>query len=69
MFRTFFTSGGVSHANSGNPSAPMPELVVFFTDGMPTRDREQEQSDGASTAMDVPLDARFSPYHRATARR
>jgi prepilin-type N-terminal cleavage/methylation domain-containing protein len=60
LFRTFRTSSGVSHANSGNPSAPMPELVVFFTDGMPTRDRVQERSDSASTTMAVPLDNRFS---------
>jgi prepilin-type N-terminal cleavage/methylation domain-containing protein len=60
LFRTFNTDTGVSHANAGNPSAPMPELVVFFTDGMPTRDRELERSDSASTAMGVDLDPRFT---------
>lgn len=39
IYRTFYTSAGVTHKLAGNPSVPQPKLVVFFTDGLPTVDR------------------------------
>ncbi len=40
LVRTFYTdaSATTSFAEAGDPSRPAPELVVFFTDGLPNRD-------------------------------
>lgn len=48
MFRTFYNSDGQTYEELGNPNVPTPELVVFFTDGLPTRDRLQNKSDSSS---------------------
>jgi von Willebrand factor type A domain len=48
LFRTFFNNEGRPHSETGIPTAPMPELVVLFTDGMPTRHR----ASGASYRSD-----------------
>lgn len=48
LFRTFYSVDGQTYEDLGNPNAPTPELVVFFTDGMPTRDRLQNKSDTSS---------------------
>ncbi len=48
IFRTFYNSDGQTYEELGNPNVPTPELVVFFTDGMPTRDRLQHKSDSSS---------------------
>lgn len=37
--RAFFSEGGTPLAQVGNSATPAPEMVVFFTDGLPTRDR------------------------------
>ena len=39
LHRTFYSSNGQTYDQLGNPNAPTPELVVFFTDGVPTFDR------------------------------
>jgi hypothetical protein len=48
LFRTFHYSDGQTYTELGNPTIPPPELVVFFTDGLPTRDRAQAKSDGSA---------------------
>lgn len=48
IFRTFYAEDGQTYEELGNPNVPTPELVVFFTDGMPTRDRLQYKSDSSS---------------------
>lgn len=50
LFRTFFYRDGTTYAAHGDPNAPTPELVVFFTDGQPTRDRKNERADTAATS-------------------
>lgn len=55
LFRTFFNADGVPHSETGIPTAPMPELVVLFTDGLPTRHRVTEKSDNASTDTTQPV--------------
>lgn len=52
LFRTFRDRQGNPYDGS-NPLAPVPELVVFFTDGQPTRDRTNSKSDDASTSMTI----------------
>lgn len=39
LFRTFYTPAGVPINQDGDPATELPELVVFFTDGVPTYDR------------------------------
>ncbi|MGH9134343.1 MAG: VWA domain-containing protein, partial [Ilumatobacteraceae bacterium] len=39
LHRAFYSKDGQTYDQFGNPSAPTPELVVFFTDGVPTFDR------------------------------
>jgi hypothetical protein len=39
LHRAFYSENGQTYDQLGNPSAPTPELVVFFTDGVPTFDR------------------------------
>lgn len=55
LYRTFYTSDGTTLAAANNPAAPSPELVVFFTDGVPTRDRVDERSGTAPAWVDPPL--------------
>jgi prepilin-type N-terminal cleavage/methylation domain-containing protein len=52
--RAFYTSNGTSHAVANNPAAPMPELVVFFTDGVPTWDRLRNRTGDLYTLPAVP---------------
>ncbi len=44
MFRTFYAPNGQDYTTYADPTAPASELVVFFTDGEPTRDRTQGSS-------------------------
>ena len=39
LHRAFYSRDGQTYDQLGNPAAPTPELVVFFTDGVPTFDR------------------------------
>lgn len=48
LHRAFFSKDGTPYDELGNPAAPTPELVVFFTDGVPTYDRENHDSDNSS---------------------
>lgn len=48
LHRAFFSKDGTPYDELGNPAAPTPELVVFFTDGVPTYDRENADSDDSS---------------------
>lgn len=48
LHRTFFSQNGTPYDELGNPAAPTPELVVFFTDGVPTFDRDNYKSDSSS---------------------
>ncbi len=55
LFRAFRFEDGQTYAELGNPLAPPPELVVFFTDGLPTKDRAstplaRNKSDSSSLA-------------------
>lgn len=47
--RAFYSEGGTKLADVGNAATPAPEMVVFFTDGLPTRDRRQSRTGAAST--------------------
>lgn len=49
LFRAFYAQNGQTYAELGDPNAPTPELVVFFTDGEPTVDRQDAKSDSAPT--------------------
>ncbi len=48
LHRAFFSENGTPYDELGNPAAPTPELVVFFTDGVPTFDRDNYNSDSSS---------------------
>lgn len=48
LHRAFFSQNGTPYDELGNPAAPTPELVVFFTDGVPTYDRDNYDSDSSS---------------------
>lgn len=52
LFRTFRDRNGTPYDGT-NPAAPIPELVVFFSDGLPTYDRTDRRADSASTAMTI----------------
>ena len=45
IYRALYTETGQSYQGLGNPAAPSPELIVFFTDGMPTYHRDEERPD------------------------
>ena len=47
LHRAFYSSTGQTYDQLGNPNAPTPELVVFFTDGVPTFDRTYDNSDSS----------------------
>lgn len=57
--RAFFSEGGTPLAQVGNSATPAPEMVVFFTDGLPTRDRRQMRSGAASTLPGNPPGTTF----------
>jgi len=59
MNRTFYAPTGQSYEDWGNPDAPPAELVVFFTDGLPTRDRIQSRASGGTGAASVSLPGRY----------
>jgi len=59
MNRAFFAPTGQSYEDWGNPDAPPAELVVFFTDGLPTRDRTQSLASGGTSAASVSLPGRY----------
>ena len=42
--RAFYAQDGQTYQAIGNPAYPEPELVVFFTDGLPTRDRSTNRT-------------------------
>ena len=63
FYRAWYTANGQTYQQLGNPSIPTPELVVFFTDGVPTYDRQTVKSDSASTALTIDY-----PYDHLTAR-
>lgn len=48
LYRTFYTEAGQTYQAVANPANPPSELVVFFTDGMPTYHRDEDQT-GAET--------------------
>jgi hypothetical protein len=48
LHRAYYTNTGVPYRDAGNPATPEPEMVVFFTDGEPTFDREAHDSDSSS---------------------
>ncbi len=48
LHRAFYSENGQTYDQLGNPNAPTPELVVFFTDGVPTFDRQYANSDSSS---------------------
>jgi hypothetical protein len=53
FYRTWYASNGATYGDFGDPNAPTPELVVFFTDGVPTYDRLTARSDSNSTTQPV----------------
>lgn len=42
FYRAFYAENGNTYQYNGNPAAPASDLVVFFTDGLPTYDRRDE---------------------------
>ncbi|MCB0965888.1 MAG: hypothetical protein KDB37_03555 [Ilumatobacter sp.] len=48
LHRAFYSQNGQTYDQLGNPNAPTPELVVFFTDGVPTFDRLYASTDTSS---------------------
>ncbi len=44
LYRVFYTETGQTYEALGNPANPPSELVVFFTDGMPTYHRDEDQT-------------------------
>ena len=48
IYRALYTETGQTYQALGNPANPAPELIVFFTDGMPTYHRDEDQT-GAET--------------------
>jgi prepilin-type N-terminal cleavage/methylation domain-containing protein len=61
LHRAFFSKDGTPYDELGNPAAPTPELVVFFTDGVPTFDRQNYNSDDSSFGPSS-IPSRFSDY-------
>jgi hypothetical protein len=48
LHRAYYSENGTPYRDLGNPAAPEPEMVVFFTDGEPTMDRTYANSDSSS---------------------
>lgn len=59
IFRTFYAENGLTYQQLGNPAVPTPELVVFFTDGVPTTDRIAQNSGDMAVGASDPPPARF----------
>lgn len=53
LYRAFYTEGGISYQALANPARPPAELVVFFTDGMPTYDRTDDRTGPTTPAIDT----------------
>lgn len=53
LYRAFYTENGDTYASIGNPARPPAELVVFFTDGMPTYHRDNQRADPGQAAPEV----------------
>ena len=47
LYRAFYTEAGQTYEAVSNPATPPAELVVFFTDGLPTHDRDTDAQTGA----------------------
>lgn len=60
--RAFFSQNGTSYAALGNPAAPLPELVVFFTDGEPTfyRDGDGDHQSGTSNPAPSSVPSKYN---------
>lgn len=67
LYRAFYTEGGQTYEAVSNPATPPAELVVFFTDGLPTNDRDTDSQTGAETpeAPD-PIPSRFDHDNTGT---
>lgn len=59
MNRVFYAQSGDTYEDLGDPNAPPSELVVFFTDGLPTRDRLQARTTPSAAAATVTTPDRF----------
>jgi hypothetical protein len=67
LHRAFYSKNGQTYDQLGNPNAPTPKLVVFFTDGVPTFDRigggsytgTTVKSDTSSVGPPSPIEPRF----------
>ena len=62
LYRALYTQSGQTYEALGNPANPAPELVVFFTDGLPTYDRTDERATPSEVTPALPagsLPARF----------
>ncbi len=44
IYRALYTESGQTYQALGNPANPAPEMIVFFTDGMPTYHRDEDQT-------------------------
>jgi hypothetical protein len=64
FFRAWFKSNGDTYDTNPDPNAPTPELIVFFTDGVPTFDRQAYKSD-STTVVNVPSDPEKWTYPTA----
>lgn len=60
IYRALYTETGQTYQALGNPANPAPELIVFFTDGMPTYHRDEAQTGGESPEIpDSAIPAHF----------
>jgi hypothetical protein len=62
IYRAFYTETGLTYEAAGNPAFPPAELVVFFTDGMPTYDRTIRRT-GAENPGVAEVPPRFDYRH------
>ena len=44
LYRAFYTENGTTYQTLANPARPPSELIIFFTDGMPTYHRDEAQT-------------------------
>jgi hypothetical protein len=59
FFRAWYRSDGTTYDTNPDLSAPTPELIVFFTDGVPTFDRQAYKSD-STTVVNVTTPVKFT---------
>ena len=62
VYRAFYTESGQTYEALGNPALPPSELIVFFTDGLPTYDRTDERATPSQQTPALPsgsLPSRF----------